>query len=136
VIRTPLVVAAVALCCAACHGSAGRAPAATPTRFEVTYVRPIGNIAPPNPPPVPAPRLVRCGRRNHTLCAAIAYYVTHSPRTCEQSLWSTPAQFGVKGTLRGRRIDEPVAPVCRRSPPGLAKAERVMFDAFLPPPGG
>jgi hypothetical protein len=130
VIRVPLLLAAVALCCSACVGSAGRPPAGTPTAFEVTYVRPIGNIAPPNPPPPPPPRLVRCGRRNRALCAAIAYYVTHGPRTCDQSFWSTPAQFGVKGMLRGRRIDEPVAPICRRSPRGLARAERVMFDAF------
>ena len=124
------VAVVVALWCLACHGSATRAPRSAPTAFEVTYVRPIGNIAQPNPGPPPPPRLVRCGSRNHVLCAAIAYYATHGPRTCGQSDWATPAQFGVKGTLRGRRIDEPVAPICRPSPPGLAQAERVMFDAF------
>jgi hypothetical protein len=123
----------VALSCSACHGSAHRAPAAAPTAFEVTYIRPIGNIAPATPVRPSPPRLVRCGSRNRALCTAIAYYVTHHPRTCRQGDWSTPAQFGVKGTLRGRRIDEPLAPVCRRSPPRLAAAEQVMFFAFVRP---
>jgi hypothetical protein len=62
----------------------------------------------------------------------LIYYTTRRPRTCRPSTWSTPAQFGVTGTLRGRQIDEPVAPVCQGSA-RLAAAEQVMFFAFIRP---
>jgi len=87
----------------------------------------------PGRPARPRHHLVQCGARNRALCAALVYYTTHGPRACRQSTWSTPAQFGVTGMLRGRGIDEPVAPVCRRSPPMLAAAEQVMFFAFVRP---
>lgn len=127
------VTAAILVGCSACLGSATHAPNAELTRFVVTYIRPIGNIMGPSSLYTPRHRLVRCGSRNRALCIAIAYYATHHPRTCRQSDFSTPAQFGVKGTLRGRKIDEPLAPVCRRSPPGLAAAEQAMFFAFIRP---
>jgi hypothetical protein len=128
-----VVAVAVSLGCAGCYGSAHQAPRPAPTRFEVAYVPPIGNLTGPSSVYALRHRLVRCRSRNRALCAAIAYYATHHPRTCRQSDFSTPAQFGIKGTLRGRRIDEPVAPVCRRSPPMLAAAEQVMFFAFIRP---
>jgi hypothetical protein len=126
-----VVVLTVALGCSACFGSAHPAPKPRPTRFEVTYVPPIGNLM-GSSSSLDRPRrhLVRCGARNRALCAALVYYATHGPRTCRQSTWSTPAQFGVRGTLHGRRIVEPVAPICRRSPPMLAAAEGVMFRAL------
>jgi hypothetical protein len=127
------VMLTIAVGCAACHGSAHGTPNTAPTRFEVTYIPPIGNLMGSSSLYTPRHRLVRCGSRNHALCAALVYYTTHGPRTCRQSAWSTPTQFGVKGTLRGRKIDEPLAPVCRRSPPRLAAAEQAMFFAFIRP---
>ena len=128
-----VVVLAVALGCSACFGSAHQAPKAALTRFEVTYIAPIGNLEQPNASHPPHHRLVRCGSRNRALCAALVYYATHGPRTCPQSAWSTPAQFGLTGTLRERKIQEPLAPVCQGSPRKLAAAEQVMFDAFIRP---
>jgi hypothetical protein len=127
--------AAILVGCSAYLGSAARAPKVEPTRFVVTYIPPIGNLMGPSSLYPPRHRLVRCGVRNRALCAAIAYYATHHPRTCSQNLFSTPAQFGVRGTLRGRRIGETLAPVCRKSPPMLAAAERVMFFALIRPQG-
>jgi hypothetical protein len=128
-----VVTAAILVGCSACLGSAARAPNAEPTRFVVTYIPPIGNIMGSSSLYSPRHRLVRCGVRNRALCAAIAYYATHHPRTCSQNLFSTPAQFGVRGVLRGRRIAEAVAAVCRKSPPRLAAAEQVMFFALIRP---
>jgi hypothetical protein len=47
-------------------------------------------------------------------------------------MFSTPAEFGVTGSVDGRRVDERPAPACRRSPPGLARAERTLFATFMP----
>jgi len=127
-----VVMLAVALGCSACVGSAHPAPKPGPTRFEVTYIAPIGNLMGASSLHRPRHHLVRCGSRNRALCAALIYYTTRRPRTCRPSTWSTPAQFGVTGTLRGRQIDEPVAPVCQGSA-RLAAAEQVMFFAFIRP---
>jgi hypothetical protein len=128
-----VVILIVALGCSGCFGSAHGAPKAAPTRFEVASIPPIGNLMGPSALYRPRHHLVRCGSRNRALCAALAYYATHHPRTCRQSTFSTPAQFGVTGTLRGRRIAEAVAPICRRSPARLAAAEQEMFFAFVRP---
>lgn len=125
--------AAILVGCSACLGSATRAPNAELTRFVVTYIPPIGNLMGPSSLYSPRHRLVRCGSRNRALCAALVYYATHHPRTCRQSDFSTPAQFGVRGTLRGHRIAEAVAPICRRSPARLAAAEQIMFFALIRP---
>jgi hypothetical protein len=98
----------------------------------VTFVPPIGNLEPPNAYLPRTVTRIRCGPRNRSLCAAVDNYATHGPRTCWQSAWSTPAQFGVVGVVNGRRVDEPAVPACRASPRRMARAEAALFSALMP----
>src|SRR4029078_10081771 len=95
-----VVMLAVALGCSACVGSAHPAPKPRPTRFEATYIAPLGTLMGARSLPRPRHHLVRCGSRNRALCAALIYYTTRRPRTCRPRTWSTPAPFGVTGHLR------------------------------------